>query len=123
LTRRAAALVRDLRSPDRSGEIPESVASPARRELLQRAGLLGAGVPFFVSLSSVPLSYDLRVEEREIELPHWPRALDGFRIAHLSDIHVGGGMDRERLLHMAELTNGCAADLVVHTGDFLTHRS
>ena len=37
-----------------------------------------------------PLSYDFRVDEHEIELPHWPRALDGLRVAHLSDIHVGG---------------------------------
>lgn len=100
-----------------------SVESPARREFLQRAGLVGAGVPFFVSLSGVPLSYDLRVEEHEIELPHWPPSLDGFRVVHLSDIHVGGGMDRPRLLHMAELTNSCRPDLVAHTGDFLTHRT
>lgn len=100
-----------------------ALASPERRFFLQRAGLVGAGVPFFVSLSSVPLSYDLRVEEREVELPHWPRELDGLRIVHLSDIHVGGGMTRDRLLRMAELTNAARPDLVLHTGDFLTHRS
>jgi predicted MPP superfamily phosphohydrolase len=98
-------------------------ASPARREFLQRAGLVGAGVPFYVSLSGVPLSYDLRVEEREIEVPGWPRSLDGLRVVHLSDIHVGGGMTRDRLNRMAELTNACRPDLVAHTGDFLTHRS
>lgn len=98
-------------------------ASPARREFLQRAGLVGAGVPFYVSLSGVPLSYDLRVEEREIEVPGWPRSLDGFRVVHLSDIHVGGGMTRDRLLRMAELANSCRPDIVAHTGDFLTHRS
>jgi predicted MPP superfamily phosphohydrolase len=42
---------------------------------------------------------------------------------HLSDIHVGGGMTRERLLRVAELTNRAKPDLVAHTGDFLTHRS
>jgi predicted MPP superfamily phosphohydrolase len=56
-------------------------------------------------------------------LPHWPRELDGLRVVHLSDIHVGGGMTRERLLRVAELTNRAKADLVAHTGDFLTHRS
>jgi predicted MPP superfamily phosphohydrolase len=75
-----------------------------------------------VSLSNVPLSYDFRVESRQIELPHWPLALDGLRVAHLSDIHVGGKMNRERLLRMAELTNRERPDLVLHTGDFLTHR-
>jgi predicted MPP superfamily phosphohydrolase len=93
-----------------------------RRELLQKASLAGAAIPFGVSLSGVPLSYDFRVERREITLPHWPQALDGLKVAHLSDIHVGGAMDLDRLLRVAELTNQCRPDLVLHTGDFLTHR-
>ena len=86
-----------------------------RREFLQQYGVVGAAAPFAISLSGVGLSYDFRVDEHEIELPHWPRALDGLRVAHLSDIHVGG--------HVAALTNAARPDLVVHTGDFLTHRS
>jgi predicted MPP superfamily phosphohydrolase len=109
------------RVDDTAGDVP-SLASPSRREFLQHAGLVGAGLPFFVSLSSVPLSYDLRVEPREVELPRWPRELDGLRVAHLSDIHVGGGMTRDRLLRMAELVQEAKPDLVLHTGDFLTHR-
>ncbi|MGE3497117.1 MAG: metallophosphoesterase [Candidatus Binatia bacterium] len=93
-----------------------------RREFLQHAGVLGVAAPFAISLSGVPLSYDFRVEEREIELPHWPPALDGLRVAHLSDIHVGGGMDRSRLLAVAALVASARPDVVLHTGDFLTHR-
>jgi predicted MPP superfamily phosphohydrolase len=63
------------------------------------------------------------VEERDIFLPHWPKELDGLRIAHLSDIHVGGSMNRGRLLRMAALTNDAQPDLVMHTGDFLVHRT
>lgn len=107
----------------RRDEAPASLPSPERRQFLQQVGLAGAGVPFFISLSNVKLSYDFRVEERQIVVPHWPRALDGLRVAHLSDIHVGGGMDRERLLRMAALTNAARPDIVLHTGDFLTHRS
>jgi len=94
-----------------------------RREFLQQYGVVGAAAPFAISLSGVPLSYDFRVDEHEIVLPHWPAALDGLRIAHLSDIHVGGGMDRERLARVVELTNAAKPEVVVHTGDFLTHRS
>jgi predicted MPP superfamily phosphohydrolase len=107
----------------RSACAPELSVSPERRHFLQQVGILGAGAPFFVSLSNVKLSYDFRVEEHELTLPQWPPALDGLRLAHLSDIHVGGAMNRERLLHMARLTNNAKPDLVVHTGDFLTHRS
>jgi predicted MPP superfamily phosphohydrolase len=100
----------------------DALASPQRRQFLQGATAMGMGFPFIVSLSGVETSYDFRVEEREIELPDWPRALDGLRVAHLSDIHVGGAMNRARLLRVAELTNGARPDLVLHTGDFLTHR-
>jgi predicted MPP superfamily phosphohydrolase len=112
-----------LSSFTRTPALSEAPASPERRQFLQQIGVLGAGVPFFVSLSNVKLTYDFRVEERDIILPHWPRALDGLRIAHLSDIHVGGAMNRERLLRMAALTNATRPDVVLHTGDFLTHRS
>jgi predicted MPP superfamily phosphohydrolase len=128
LATRARSLVRAL-DPARLQAVaaqavdPSRLESPARRELLERAALAGAGLPFFVSLSGVPLSYDFRVDEHQIEVPGWPRELDGFRVVHLSDIHVGGGMDRDRLLRMAELTQAARPDLVAHTGDFLTHRS
>ena len=115
-------LVRQALAP-RSAGTPDLGVSPGRRHFLQQLGVLGAGAPFFVSLSNVKLSYDFRVEEYELTLPQWPHALDGLRLAHLSDIHVGGSMNRERLLHMARLTNDAKPDMVVHTGDFLTHRS
>lgn len=101
---------------------PETPADPGRRQFLRQATVFGAGVPFAASVSGANLSYDFRVEEHEVQLPHWPRGLDGLRVAHLSDIHVGGAMDRARLLRVAELTNAARPDLVVHTGDFLTHR-
>ena len=112
-------------APDTQNKIEtmDTVASPARRQFIQQVGVLGAGVPFVFSLSGVKTSYDLRVEEQDVILPHWPQELDGLRVAHLSDIHVGGYMDRTRLLHMAALTNTAKPDIVLHTGDFLTHRT
>lgn len=109
--------------PPRTLSDPEPVASPERRQFLQGVGVLGAGVPFFISLSNVKLSYDFRVEERDIVLPNWPKELNGLRIAHLSDIHVGGAMNRERLLRMVAQTNAARPDVVMHTGDFLVHRT
>jgi predicted MPP superfamily phosphohydrolase len=84
--------------------------------------VVGAALPFVAATSGVSISYDFRVEEREIEVPGWPRELDGLRVVHLSDIHVGGGMNRERVRRVAELTNAARPELVLHTGDFLTHR-
>jgi predicted MPP superfamily phosphohydrolase len=81
----------------------------------------GAAIPLVAAASGVPLSYDFRVEERSLVLPRWPRELDGLRVVHLSDIHVGSGMGRERLGRVAELVNAARPDVVLHTGDFLTH--
>ena len=117
------ALRRALRSLEGRGGAAHAPVSLDRREFLQHMGLAGVAIPFAASASGVSISYDFRVEEREVVVPGWPRALDGLRVVHLSDIHVGPGMTRERLLRVAELTNGCRPDLVAHTGDFLTHRS
>jgi len=103
-------------------KVAAAPVSLERRAVLQQLGVFSVGAPFAISLSGVSLSYDFRVDEHEIVLSHWPRALDGLRVVHLSDIHVGGDMNRERLLRVAELTNAARPDLVVHTGDFLTHR-
>jgi predicted MPP superfamily phosphohydrolase len=125
LVRALRRLVRVLARSRAVATAATAGAGPAigRREFLRQYGVVGAAAPFAISLSGVPISYDFRVDEHEIVLPHWPRALDGLRVAHLSDIHVGGGMDRQRLLRVAALTNAARPDLVVHTGDFLTHRS
>lgn len=112
---------RRLRRSRTVGDAPP--ASAERRLFLQQMGAVGVAAPFAISLSGVPLSYDFRVDERDVHLPNWPRELDGLRVVHLSDIHVGGDMNRERLLRVAELTNEAKPDVVIHTGDFLTHRS
>jgi predicted MPP superfamily phosphohydrolase len=119
---RGSGAARRLASPGRYEPAPVDELVLGRRELLQKAGLFGAAVPFGVSLSAVPLSYDFRIEQREIVLPLWPAALDGLRVVHLSDIHVGGAMNAQRVQHVADLVNACRPDLVLHTGDFLTHR-
>jgi len=111
------------RLASRPRRIPGSEPVLSRRGFLRRAGVVGVGVPFGVSLSGVGTSYDFQVEHHDVELAGWPRELDGLRVAHLSDIHVGGAMNRERLLRVAELTNRAQPDIVLHTGDFLTHRA
>ena len=56
---------------------------------------------------------------REIDLPmgRWPSALDGFKIAHLSDIHVGNTITKSDVSAIVEETNALEPDLIVITGD------
>jgi predicted MPP superfamily phosphohydrolase len=49
-----------------------------------------------------------------------PSALDGMRIAQISDIHLSGYMSRTDVRRAVDMTNDLGADLAVVTGDFIT---
>jgi hypothetical protein len=63
-----------------------------------------------------------RLRELEVELPRLPAALDGLRIVHLSDFHLGIPSRGRRAVESAvEWTLERQPDLVAITGDLLTH--
>jgi predicted MPP superfamily phosphohydrolase len=53
----------------------------------------------------------------DITAPHWPLELDGLRIAHLSDLHVGDLMSVERAIEIIRLLTDEHPDIVCNTGD------
>jgi predicted MPP superfamily phosphohydrolase len=64
----------------------------------------------------------VRLREREVEVPGLPPELDGLRIAHLSDFHLGVPSRGTRAVERAvEWTAARAPELVCVTGDLLTH--
>jgi predicted MPP superfamily phosphohydrolase len=62
----------------------------------------------------------VRVVEREMKVPGLDPRFDGFRIAHLSDLHIGALTPRSWGLAWARLSNGTSPDLAVVTGDMVT---
>jgi hypothetical protein len=60
-----------------------------------------------------------RVRRSEIALANWPRQLDGFRVAQISDIHIGPLLGRRFAERLVARVNALAADLVVVTGDLV----
>ena len=58
-------------------------------------------------------------EEMARLFPDLPEAFDGYRIAHLSDLHVSSAARAARTAGIVERTNALGADLVVITGDFV----
>jgi len=61
-----------------------------------------------------------RVVEREIRVPRLDARLEGMRIAHLSDLHLGTLTPRSWGLAWVRAANGRAPDLAVVTGDMVT---
>src|SRR5262249_35866754 len=60
-----------------------------------------------------------RLARVEIRLARWPRALDGVRIAQLSDIHIGPLRDPRFARPLTARVNELGADLVCVTGDLV----
>jgi predicted MPP superfamily phosphohydrolase len=65
----------------------------------------------------------VRVVEREAFIPGLAPGLDGMRIAHLSDLHIGGLTPRSWGLAWSRAANERNPDLAVVTGDLVTSGS
>ena len=60
-----------------------------------------------------------RLVQRELALDRWPRALDGYRIVQLSDIHIGPIRGRRFAGELVQRVNALDPDLVAITGDLV----
>lgn len=65
----------------------------------------------------------VRVTETTIALADLPGALEGYTIAHLSDLHVGSTDSKQVAKSWAALTNRYEPDLIAITGDLVTKGS
>ena len=62
----------------------------------------------------------VRVRTLEISVPGLGAAFEGYRIAQLSDLHIGGLGPRRRALRWVSRANALDVDLVALTGDYVT---
>jgi predicted MPP superfamily phosphohydrolase len=62
------------------------------------------------------------VETVHLRLNRLPRGFSGFRVAQISDLHMGGWMNLHRLQHVADLVLAQKPDVLAITGDFLKGR-
>lgn len=60
-----------------------------------------------------------RVNEVAVHVPGLPKALDGFTIVQLTDLHVGPFIERKYVDKVVELANRLKPDLVAITGDLV----
>ncbi|MBY0276278.1 metallophosphoesterase [Candidatus Binatia bacterium] len=60
-----------------------------------------------------------RLVRTDVHLARWPRALDGFRIVQISDIHIGAMLDRRFAAAVTARVNALAPDLIAITGDLV----
>jgi len=61
----------------------------------------------------------LSVRKIEVAWSELPTSFDGYRIAHLSDLHCSSAARRERIERIVKAVNALDVDLVAITGDFV----
>ena len=59
------------------------------------------------------------VVEVTLEFPDLPSAFDGYRVAHLSDLHISAAARAERTAGVVRLVNAQSPDLIAITGDLV----
>ncbi len=96
-------------------------ADPHRRRFLARTvaatAVLGSGT--IAGLSVRAARSDLTTPEVAVRLSRLPPALSGYRIALLSDIHLGPTLGEAFCRRVVELTNSLKPDVVAITGDLV----
>ena len=106
------------RQKARLSPVPED---PQRRLFLSRVAasgalVVGGGVAAFGTWRAFAPP---QISEVPIKLPGLPKALDGFVIVQLSDIHVGAIIQQKFLDQLVATANSAKPDLVAITGDLV----
>lgn len=98
-----------------------ALPDPSRRQALARitGGVVSTAVVGYVGYGMSRALGDPEIVDAPFTLGKLPRALDGFTIAQLTDLHVGGTIGRGFIEELVERTNALGADMIVLTGDLV----
>ena len=82
--------------------------------------LLAVGI-FFYGMAITRTDYT--IEQIELTSERLPKEFDGYRITHITDLHIGSMVNpQEELARIADLCNGLQSDAVMFTGDLINIR-
>jgi predicted MPP superfamily phosphohydrolase len=97
------------------------IADPARRVALARilAGAVGVAAAGLTGFGVSRALGKITIRRIEVTLPKLPRALDGFRIAQITDLHIGLTLGRDWLERVIGEVLGLKPDLIAVTGDLV----
>lgn len=102
--------------------VQELDAALSRRAFLSGIVVVAPPAVALTMAGQAALSKDLfEVNRIDLPLKNLPPALDGLRIAHVSDPHVYSFMSDTKYRNVIRATNDLDADLVLHSGDLINH--
>lgn len=95
----------------------KTVASGRRRFLT--SGVLFATSAGISTTGTLQSMSPFEVHHEEVSISGLPKELDGFRIGHMTDVHVGNFIDPQDLAAAVQALNKEKVDLQVMTGDLI----
>lgn len=110
------------RRPSPIADPPENQApNEDRRRAMTTIGGLAVG-----AVSAAPILWgalhtrlDVETVVVPLRLPRFPKALDGFTVVQLTDVHVGAYVGDRELARAEEIVRSMKPDLLVFTGDLV----
>lgn len=93
-------------------------ALPTRRQFILGSGVTAAALAFY---SGEIARHEIDLVQQTINITNLPTPFHGFRIAQISDIHLDEYTEPYFLERVVKRINSLQADLVLLTGDFVTH--
>jgi uncharacterized protein len=98
--------------------------NPARRRLLNAAGGALMAAPLGAAgYGAIVTRTDFQVSEVDIPIPGLSADLDGFRILHLSDIHLSAFLTEAEFARVIDQSNSLNPHLAAVTGDLISGHS
>lgn len=106
--------------------------APTTLELTSRAGdpIFRLLTTVAMAVAALTIGYGYTVGQRRVDLTRLtlplrllPTELEGLRIAHISDVHVGPYLGTEQLSQYVDRVNALFPDLIILTGDIVDDRA
>ncbi|MFE3636784.1 metallophosphoesterase [Streptomyces sp. NPDC059168] len=107
--------------PEPAGPVPRGTGDPSRRLLVSRVvgGAAAAAAVGTVGRGTYGVLRGPRVKRVTVPLTRLPRAAHGFRIAVVSDIHLGPVLGRGFAQRVVDTVNATQPDLIAVVGDLV----
>jgi len=99
-----------------------SIIYPDRRKFIGQIGLGLAAIPFLGMLYGITKGkYNFKVKNIKLGFKNLPKAFNGLKLVHISDIHSGSFDSIEDVQRGIDLVNEQKADIVFFTGDLVNN--
>ncbi|MFA7486418.1 MAG: metallophosphoesterase, partial [Phycisphaerae bacterium] len=81
---------------------------------------MGFCTPWAIDISGIHKQW-LEIVQTELKLPNLGESFKGLKMVQISDLHCSTTVSKRYLRHCVKQVNNLNADLVVLTGDYITH--